>query len=62
VDTNGSGEATIEFMPALRSSPADNATVTIADTIGVFELIEDVPFPVNQDHLYVLQFAAIEVP
>ena len=62
VDTNGSGEATIEFMPALRSSPADNATVTIADTVGVFELMEDVAFPVNQDHLYVLQFAAIEVP
>lgn len=38
VDTNGSGEATLDIWPNLRTSPADNATVTVANTVGRFRL------------------------
>jgi hypothetical protein len=31
--TNGSGQATAQFRPALRASPADNATVTFAGAV-----------------------------
>jgi hypothetical protein len=41
INANGSGDATIEFEPALRSSPADGATVTLASPKGVFKLVED---------------------
>jgi len=37
-NTNGSGETTLEFRPALRSSPADNASVEITSPRGVFRL------------------------
>lgn len=36
VNTNGSGEATLEFLPSLRSPSVDNATVTITNAKGLF--------------------------
>lgn len=35
---NGSGQATIDFWPALRSSPADNAPLTLTSAKGLFRL------------------------
>lgn len=61
VDTDGSGNATIEFRPELRSSPADNDVVTITDTVGLFRLTEHPSWQVDNDHLYVIKFAALEV-
>ncbi len=36
VDTNASGEATINFAPELRDSPADNAALDISSPTGIF--------------------------
>lgn len=36
VDTNSSGEATIDLWPDLRSAPADNAAVTVSGCLGLF--------------------------
>ena len=38
VSSNGSGEATLDIWPALRASPADNASVTYAAAKGVFRM------------------------
>lgn len=61
VDTDSGGNATIEFRPELRSSPADNDVVTITDTVGVFRLTEHPSWQVDNDHLYVIKFSAMEV-
>ena len=37
-NSNGSGQVSLEIWPALRSSPADNATVTMASTVGIWRL------------------------
>lgn len=39
VTTNGSGQATIRFEPALRNAPADNATVEIFNPVTAFRLV-----------------------
>lgn len=39
--SNGSGEATLTLAPPMRSSPADNATVTWSAPLGVFMLVDD---------------------
>lgn len=36
--SNGSGEATLTFWPALRSSPADNAALIVSNCVGLFRL------------------------
>jgi hypothetical protein len=38
---NGSGEATVSFEPPLRSSPADNAAVTMESPTATFMLTSD---------------------
>jgi len=37
-DSDGSGNVTINFIPRLRTSPADNAAVTVSDATGTFLL------------------------
>jgi hypothetical protein len=39
---NGSGEATLDFWPSLRVSPADNAALTLASAKGLFMLAGNV--------------------
>ena len=39
--TNGSGEATLTFKPALRNSPADNAPLTVRNASCAMTLIDD---------------------
>lgn len=41
VNTNGSGEATISFKPALRASPADNAPLTLTKPTCAMILADD---------------------
>jgi len=38
VSTNSAGEATIDIWPSIRTAPADAATVTIENCVGVFRL------------------------
>lgn len=62
-NSNGSGKATLDIWPNLRSSPADNAAVTMASCVGVFSLPEDyVPsWSQSYDNTYIINFPAIEV-
>jgi hypothetical protein len=39
--TNGSGQVTISFMPALRNSPADNAAITVQKPTCTMVLSDD---------------------
>lgn len=41
VNTNGSGEATLYFEPMLRSSPADNAPLTVRNCTVQMILVDD---------------------
>lgn len=38
---NGSGQASIDFWPALRSAPADNAALTLASAKGLMRLAQN---------------------
>ena len=40
-NTNGSGETTLTFGPMLRSSPADNAAITVTRPTATFALQDD---------------------
>ena len=61
VDTNGSGQATLNLWPDLRSSPADNATVVVSGAQGVFRLAtNDATWTINNAGFYSISFAAVE--
>jgi hypothetical protein len=38
VNTNGSGQATIDLWPYIRNAPSDNSTVVVSNAVGVFGL------------------------
>ena len=61
VSSNGSGEVTACISPDLRSSPANNAVVTLTNTLSRFRLSENTQrWDINQVHLYGFQFEAVE--
>lgn len=62
VDSDGSGNATITFWPNMRSSPANNAAITVIRPAGVFRLAtNDVQWEKSALALYGLTLAATEV-
>ena len=61
VDSNGSGEATLNLWPDLRSSPADGATVVVSSAKGVFRLSNnEAVWTINNAGFYSISFAAVE--
>jgi hypothetical protein len=61
VNSNGSGEATLDIWPSLRSSPADNATVTLSSAKGVFRLANNVQqWEINNMSNYGITFDCVE--
>jgi hypothetical protein len=61
VDTNGSGEATLNIYPALRSSPTDGSTVVVSDAKGVFRLTSnEMGWDVGLANFYGVTLAAVE--
>ena len=61
VSADGSGEATIRFMPRLRSSPADNAPVVTSSPKGRFRLAEPVTArDVDMAKIHGISFRAVE--
>lgn len=61
-DANGSGEATLILWPSLRSSPVDNAAVTITNCRGVFALADNTPeWEIGRNNLYGVSLSAVEV-
>jgi hypothetical protein len=60
--SDGSGNATLEIWPDLRSSPADNATITVNATKGLFRLAtNETDWSINEASIFGLTFPAIEV-
>lgn len=57
---NGSGQATVEFWPRLRSAPADNAALTIASPLGLWRLAQPVDWDIGLAKIYGLSFRCIE--
>ncbi len=62
-NTNGSGEVTLDFVPDLRSSPADNAALTISSAKGLFRMTSnEVPWTADsKGKIYQFSFQATEV-
>ena len=59
--SNGSGEATLDIWPNLRSSPADGATVVVSGAKGVFRLNDNASsWNINNMGLYGIAFGAVE--
>jgi len=61
VDTDGSGNATLDIQPAIRTAPADNDPVTVSSTVGVFRLVAEPIVEVSAEHFYSIEFQAMEV-
>lgn len=61
VDTNASGEATLNIYPALRSSPSDDASVLVSNCKGVFRLAtNEMGWDINEAQIYGIVIPAVE--
>lgn len=60
-DSNGSGQVSLDIWPDLRSSPADNAAVTVTNAKGRFRLAQSSQdWTIGEASIYGISFAAIE--
>lgn len=61
VNTNGSGQATVDIWPDVRTSIANNAAVTVENTKGIFRLASNEQgFSINEASFYGISFGAME--
>jgi len=61
VDSNASGEATLNLWPRVRSAPSDGATVTVSNAKGTFRLASnESSWSVDQASIYGITFGAVE--
>lgn len=61
VDTNASGQATLNLWPDLRSSPLDNATVVVSNAKGVFRLVSnEATWSIDNIGIYGISFGIVE--
>lgn len=56
----GTGAATITLWPKLRSSPADNAVITVNSPMGKFMLTDMPEWSIDSAKIYGLSFDAVE--
>lgn len=61
VDSDGSGNAVLEFTPRLRVSPADNAAIIVTNPVGLWRLADNTPtWDIGRQLTYGIAFKAIE--
>ena len=61
VNSDGSGAATLNIWPALRSSPSDNATITVNSPKGIWRLASnEVNYSIDEASVYGITFACVE--
>jgi hypothetical protein len=61
VDSNASGEATLQIWPDLRSSPTDGATVVVSGAKGLFQLSTPTTnWNIDNAGFYSMAFGAVE--
>lgn len=58
-NSNGSGEATFDIAPKIITAPADNATITISNPVGVFRMKENLlPVEIRPPNQQSIRFSA----
>jgi hypothetical protein len=61
VNSDGSGNVTLDIWPHIRTAPADNATVTVSSAKGLFRLSSnEQAWSVNEAAIYGMTFGAME--
>ncbi len=61
VDTNSSGQATVDIWPDVRTTIANDAAVTVENTKGIFRLSSNEQgFSINEASFYGISFGAVE--
>jgi hypothetical protein len=60
-NSDASGKATIDIFPKIRTSPADNAAIEIDNPKIHLRLLDDVPYSIDVNKLYIMEFNAVEV-
>lgn len=62
VNTNASGQATVDIWPDVRTTIANNSAVTVENTKGIFRLSSNEQgFSINEASFYGISFGAVEV-
>lgn len=61
-NSDGSGNFSLDIEPALRTSPADNTSIVVSNTKGVFRLVSnETSWQTNAVSLYGITFAVREI-
>lgn len=61
VNSDGSGNATLEIFPSLRSSPSDNAAITVTTPKGIWRLASNqMEYSIDEASVYGITFACVE--
>ena len=60
--TDGSGDVTVNFVPSLRSSPSDDASITTTNPVCTMKLTGDsTTYSINTSSIYGISFSGVEV-
>ena len=60
--TDGSGDVTVNFVPSLRSSPSENASITTTNPVCTMKLTGDSStYSINTSSIYGISFSGVEV-
>ena len=61
-DSNGSGQVSLDIWPYIRTAPADNASVTLTNTVGRFRLASNEQYwNINEAYIFGITFGGMEV-
>lgn len=61
VNSDGSGNATLEIFPSLRSSPSDDAAITVSSPKGIWRLASNqMEYSIDEAAVYGITFACVE--
>jgi len=61
VDSNGSGQVSLDLWPYIRTAPSDNASVTLTNTVGRFRLASNIQnWSIRETALYGITFGGVE--
>ena len=60
--TDGSGDVTVNFVPSLRASPSNDASITTTNPVCTMKLTGDsTTYSINTSSIYGISFSGIEV-
>jgi hypothetical protein len=61
VNSDGSGNATLELFPRIRTSPSDDAAITVSSPKGIWRLASNqMEYSIDEASIYGITFACIE--